>query len=121
MDRSQLSSPSGDGDRASDSEDRVLDRRPQGGQPGWPVWAQISQVSPWEAVEIPDAPLIRPAAADEDPDAGEGADDLIERFLLWGRDRGLWEGGVLPMRRLITALTTLATLFVVASAGLKWG
>lgn len=121
MDRTEFSGPNGDRDVQTPAvEDRTPDQRPMGRLPGWPVWTQVPQVSPWEAVEIPEGPATRAGAADQGPETDESADDLVEKFLAWGRDRGFAKGGVHSMRRLLTALTTLATLFVVAGAGWKW-
>lgn len=117
-DRTQLSSPSGAADQSSPSVDRASSRRPKGSLPGWPVWTPVTQATPWEAVEIPEGLPIRGAADSGPATATARADALINRISLWGRE-GFAKGGA-PMRRLITALSTLATLFVVAGAGWKF-
>ena len=121
-DETRLSSPSGAAHAASDDKPAIRTplRRSLGSQLGTPEWVPNNQVSPWEAVTIPSAPLGRPGTDEAGPDSAECADTLVRSLPLWGRELVTLRGGVPTMRRLLAALSTLATLFVVAGAGWKF-
>jgi hypothetical protein len=71
---------------------------------------------------LPAAPLHRPTASDadsNDPTQCTSVAHIIGLFA-WGRELVTTRGGVPKMRRLLAALSTLATLFVVAGAGWKF-
>ena len=86
-----------------------------------PEWAPTPQLSPWEAIALPAVRPHRPTASESGSTSSLcAAKALVRSFLAWWRERQTSKGGVPTMRRMLAALSTLATLFVVAGAGWKF-